>query len=223
MSGLEMISPPVADPLTTVDLVEDFIGGTNTSGEIGDKGWLWANGTIASVIAEANHPGILRRDTTATISTTAYLTLRAGTGIGHLLASMMFDITWVFRLNTNDADTRMRIGLSDDPAVDAPTNAIYLEKTLADASWFGVCRAASVESRTAALGAVDTGWHKIRIRRIDATTVGFILDAGAEATLATNVPNAVAVQPSSHIFNNAAAVKTIDYDFFRMKIVGLVR
>jgi hypothetical protein len=211
------------DPLTTLDLVEEFIGGTIASGQIGNFGWLFVGGTTATVNAEASHPGIIRRDTSATISTISYLTLRAATGLNHFLASEMFDVTWVFRLNVNDADTRVRIGLSSDPSADAPASAIYLEKILTDTQWFGVCRAASTQSRTAALATVDTGWHKIRIRRTDSATIGFTFDAGAEVTLATNVPGALGVQPSSQIFNNAAASKTLDHDFFHLKITAMVR
>jgi len=141
-----------------------------------------------------------------------------------LLASELFDLTWVFRLNVNDANTRVRLGLTSDATIDAPVSAIYLEKQGADTSWFGTVRNASTESRTAAIAAVDTGWHKVRIRRIDASTIGFTIDALAEVTIATaNVPGAVGVHPMTQLFNIDAVSKTLDHDFFRMKIGGLVR
>jgi len=161
------------DPLTTLDIFEDFVSGITTSGQIGSLGWGFSGGTYSAILAPAGHPGTVRGDTSATINTLAYLRLLIGTAVHPLLASESFDLTWVFRLNVNDANTRVRLGFSSDATIDAPVSAIYLEKQGADTSWFGTCRNASTESRTAALAAVDTGWHKIRIRRIDSATVGF--------------------------------------------------
>lgn len=210
------------DPLTTLVFVDDFIGGTATTGQIGTQSWSFAGGTVSGFLGAANHPGILRRDTSATISTLAYLRQLISTGNHPFLAAELFDLIWIFRLNVNDANTRVRIGLSGDITTDAPAVAIYLEKTLVDTQWFGTVRNASVESRTAALATVDTGWHKIRIRRIDASTVGFTFDANAEVTLATNVP-ATGLHPGTQIFNNEAAAKTLDHDLFVLRIPGLVR
>jgi hypothetical protein len=217
------IAAAVVDPLTTLDLVDDFISGFNTTGNVGSLGWNFVGGTIALQTGEASHPGIIRRDTSATISTTAYTQLRLTVSAGIFLASEFFDETWIFRLTQTDADTRVRIGFSSDWTTDTPVSGIYIEKILTDTQWFGVGRAASTQTRTAALATVDAAvWHNIRIRRIDATTVGFTLDAGAEVTVAANVPN-VGVIPGFNIFNGAAASKTIDVDFFRLKITGLVR
>lgn len=216
--------PYPTDPLTTLDVFDDFVSGTITSGQVGSLGWGLAGGAILAVNALAGRPGIIRRDTSTTISTLAYTRLLIGTGNHPVLASEMFDLLWAFRLNVNDANTRVRLGFSSDATVDAPVSAIYLEKQGADTSWFGTCRNASTESRTAALATVDTGWHKVRIRRIDASTVGFTLDALAEVTLATaNVPGAVGVHPFTQITNLEAALKSLDHDFFRLKVTGLVR
>ena len=212
-----------ADPLTTLDVFDDFISGIGTSGQLGSLGFVFGGGTAAAIIAPAGHPGTVRRDTSATISTFAYTRLLLGTGVHPLIASELFDCIWVFRLNVNDANTRVRLGLSSDATVDAPVSAIYLEKQGVDTSWFGTCRDASTESRTAAIAAVDTGWHKIRIRRIDAATVGFTIDALAEVTLATNAPGAVGVHPMTQLFNIDAVSKTLDHDFFRLRITGLAR
>lgn len=212
----------VPDPLTVIDVADDFVSGLLTSGLIGSLSWVIAGGTFTIPTTVAGHPGVLTRDTSATISTTAYTILRSLSVQGPLMASESFDVTWLFKLNQTDADTRVRLGLSSDWTSDVPANGVYLEKTLVDTQWFGVCRAASAQTRTAALATTDTNWHKVRIRRVDASTMAFSFDGGAEVTLAATVPTA-AVTPGMHIFNNVASSKTIDLDYFRLRVTGLVR
>jgi hypothetical protein len=207
------------DPFAILDLKDHFLGGGSaTSGSVGELGWIFAGGTFAVGSAPAGHPGVYRRDTGAVINTTAYARLTA-----NIRPSDMFDETWEFRLNTNDADTRVRMGLSSDWATDTPVAAIYVEKKLADTEWFGAARAASTETRTAALDTVDTDWHTARMRRTSASAVAFSIDGGAEVSVSTNVPTTDAVYIGMQIFNNAAASKTVDLDCFRMRVTGLER
>lgn len=211
------------DPLVTLDLVEDFVTGGTSNAIVGTLGWSFGGGSaLAFVTADTfSHRGIVTRDTSAVSGTIAFTRLLVATGVHPILASDAFETTWVFRLNTNDANTKARLGLSGDFTADAPASAIYLEKQDADTSWFGTVRIASVETRTAALATVDTGWHKIKIRRINPTTVGFSFDGGAEVSIACNL--ALGVHPGTQLTNSAAASKTMDHDFFRLKVTGLSR
>jgi hypothetical protein len=205
------------DPFAILDLKDHFLGGGSaTSGSVGELGWIFAGGTFAVGSAPAGHPGVYRRDTGAVINTTAYARLTA-----NIRPSDMFDETWEFRLNTNDADTRVRMGLSSDWATDTPVAAIYVEKKLADTEWFGAARAASTETRTAALDTVDTDWHTARMRRTSASAVAFSIDGGAEVSVSTNVPTTDAVYIGMQIFNGAAASKTVDLDTFGLLITAL--
>jgi len=199
---------------------DDFAANAGGS-TFGELGWVVSGGSFTSFSSALGHPGIVRKDTSAVSGTISFARL-ASTAGGNILPAELFDILWIFRLNHNDADTAMRVGWAADAALNPPADGIYLEKVLADISWFAVTRAASVQSRSAALAAVDTGWHKIRIRRIDAATIGFTLDAATEVTLTTNVP-VLALNPFLQIINGAAASKTFDADYFSMRITGLNR
>lgn len=211
-----------SDAPATLELVDDFVSRGAGNGSVGELGWNFTGGTGVVVAAEADHPGIFRRTTSAVSGSLAYTHLRSTPGTSVLLPAEDFDATWVFRLNTNDGDTRVKIGFFDNAGTATPGSGIYLEKEYADTEWFGVCRASSVETRTAALATVDTGWHAIRMRRVDAGTIGFSFDGGAEATLTTNIPNN-GVQPAWRIANQAAADKTIDMDLFTLTVTGLGR
>lgn len=221
MGELDLILPGPSDPLAVLTIVEDFLTGSNTTGNVGSVG-MALGGTFTLQASEAGHPGIARMDTGAVSSTIASLYGRVGATSGSVLPSETFDLTAAFRLNTNDADTRVRIGLASNFTTAAPNDGIYLEKTLTDTQWFGTCRASSVETRTAALASVDTSWHKVRIRRINASTIGFAFDGAAEVAVAATIPT-VSVHFGLHIFNNAAASKTIDADLFVFKVTGLSR
>ena len=211
-----------ADPVDALVVSDDFISGTVGAGAIGNLGWYQAGGTVSHVAGEADHPGIVRRETGTTSNTVAYTCLRSTPTTGPVSLADAFDATWVFRLNTADANTRARLGFSVNWSINAPTDAIYLEKLESDTAWFGVARAASTQTRSAALGTADTDWHRLRIRRIDASTVGFTLDDGAEVTVAADVP-AVAAQPGTHLVNTTTDNKTLDHDLFTLAIRGLTR
>lgn len=192
---------------------------SNTVGQLGwNKGGTGSHASSFGVTA-ADHPGILRIDTGATISSVSYMRGAATTG-GSFLAAANFEMLWVFRLNTNDSDTAMRFGFGADGAANPPTNGVYVEKLLADTQWFGVTRASGSENRTAALASCDTNWHKVRIRRRDASTIAFSIDDGTELTQTATIPSA-ALTPFAHITNGAGASKTLDFDFFSLRITGL--
>jgi hypothetical protein len=210
-----------ADPLATLDLVDDFLSGAPASGQLGVLGWGFAGGTASGIGSSGAQRGIVRRDTGGTANTVAYFRLLISSNAHPLLASDAFDLTWVFRLNSNDADTRVRLGLSSDFTSETPADGLALEKKGADTQWFGCVRIGGVETRTAALAAIDAAFHKLRLRRIDAATVGFTLDAGTEVAIAAAV--AVGMHPGLQIVNNVAGSKTLDVDYFRLRVAGLVR
>lgn len=201
---------------------DDFIGGSASTGFIGELGWISAGtGTVTRPAGEAGHPGIVRLDSTATISTICAIS-PTGNGTTTMLPAEMFDMTFIVRLNTNDADTLVRLGLAAASNSNPSANGIWVEKDNADTSWAGITRASSVETQSANLVAVGTGWVKFRIRRVNPTTIGFTVDDGTEVTQTTNIPT-TALHPFLQIRNNAAAAKTIDMDFWDIHVTGLSR
>lgn len=224
--------PPAAgggggDPRTTLVLVDDFVGGEAvSSGGVGDLGWATSNGSGARLPAETGHPGILRRTTGTTSGTYAQIALQqssANTGGQAVPVADAFDALWIVRPVNVDANTVLRAGLQPSQGGSAqPIRGVYLEKLAADTDWFAVAREANVETRSAALGAVAAAWTAIRVRRIDAGSIGFSLNDGAETVLTSNLPT-LALVPFVVVGNTAAADKAIDIDFFSLTISGLSR
>jgi hypothetical protein len=197
---------------------DDFLAGATATSELQ---WQNFGGTITRPAGLADHPGILNYDTTASSGTLAGMSLGQN-GAGVFLASEMFDMTWIVRLNTNDANTTVRIGLEKTGNSNPDANGVYIEKVTADTQWFGVTRSGGSQTRTAALANVSTNWVKFRIRRVDASTVGFSLDDGTETTATLTIPTTV-VQPILFITNATAASKTIDLDFFELSVDNISR
>lgn len=197
---------------------DDFLAHLGSSGS-GELGWTWANGTTTATTSSLGHPGILRRDTGSGAGTVTYTRL-ASSG-ANLLPAEMFDATWIFRQNDADTDTAIRIGFGVNSASNPPDDGIFLEKVYADTQWFAVTRASASQTRTV-LATCDTGWHRLRIRRIDASTIGFVLDDGGEVLHTTSIPT-VGFTPFMQIVNQSAASKTVDYDYFSLAISGLSR
>lgn len=210
---------PLYPQRSSVFVSDDFISGLNTNGTTGVLGWIVNGGVTTNLASIAGRPGLLRKDTSAVSGTIATL-FTSGTGSvwdsssNHILLILA-------RLNSNDANTTVRIGLSNAFASSPSTDGIYFEKLDADTNWFCVTRSASVQTRTDSGIAVNTNFNAFEYKR-DSSGVAFFLNYAQVCSQSTNIP---AIQGSSglHIVNSAAAVKSIDIDYFSMIVTGLSR
>lgn len=196
---------------------DDFNTGTITNGNIGSIGWQ-AAGTITNLTSETNRPGIVRFDTGAVSGTAARV---------HFSSSSAFEgstphiINFAVRLNTNDANTTIRIGSSSSVGANPPANGIYIEKLDADTNWFCVTRSGAVQTRTDSGVAVSTSFIASSYRR-SSSDVEFSINNTLVCTHTTNVPTAF-LSPFVYIINSAAAAKTFDIDYADVQIYGLSR
>lgn len=213
----------ILNPLTTLYLAEEFASGLNTSVNIGALGWATSGGTITMQAAEAGRPGILRRDTSATQNTDAYLHPRTTGTTGIVSPADTFDVLWIIRVNQADNNTRVRIGLANSAVADPPNDGIYFERLETDTDWFAVSRIGSSTGRAVTGMAMDTNWIRLRIRRTSATTVTYNINGGVDVAATASVTNAQ-LQPFTFITNpTAAAAKTLDHDYFDLVVSGLNR
>ncbi len=61
-----------------------------------------------------------------------------------------------------------------------------------------------------------------RIRRVDASTVGFTVNDGTEVTATGNIPTAT-LSPFIAITNTTANAKSVDIDYFDLMVRGISR
>jgi hypothetical protein len=211
-------SRTIGDP-TAYFIEDDFDVGGSSAGVIGRSGWSITTCTWVFQTGTIDHPGHAR----LTAGSGAYgaIHLRGSASTGCMDADEDFDITAIIRLTQTDTDTTFRVGLMNVVTDNPPAEGIYVEKAAADTQWFGVTRTGASPTRTAALITSDTGWHKIRIRRINSTTIGFTVDTNAEVTLAATVPTGALIP--SFCLGSASGSKSMDVDYFSLAITGLAR
>jgi hypothetical protein len=210
---------------TRVAVEDDFLNGqTGTTATGGGLGWVRAAGAGTVIAGVAGHPGIVQIQTSATITTLATYSLSGAAATANFVGSETFDMTWIFRVGTADTDTQFRLGAMVNGGASQPSDGVYVEKLYADTNFFLVSRAGSVQTGTRLDTSVacDTGWHRFRARRIDASNVGMTFDGAAEVVVSANTPT-IAINPILQIINQTAVNKTIDLDYFSLLLSGLAR
>lgn len=196
-----------------IELQDDFIPGLTSNGTLGTLGWFTSGGTATSIAGEPNEPGIFRKETTAVSGTVAPLLL-SGTQTSMDVDSQ-FDMLLRGRLNTNDANTTMRIGFSNGCTISI-VNGIYFEKLDGDTNWFGVTNQGGVSTRTDTGVAVNTSFNYFEIKKRPGV-ISFRINGALVATNTTNIP-VTGYQYCDQIINSAAANKTFDHGYFQLTI-----
>jgi len=212
------------DPLTTVDLADDFICGTTEVGEIGELGWSvggtsgWSASHQPSLV---NRPGIFRIHTPATLD--AYVALHSQTSrLNDVIdPASSFDIMMIIRVQSVTAIT-IRFGLFADVAAASAPSIMWEFHSPTDTFWTMVTCVPGAVNRVASdvAPAVDT-WYKLRIKRV-ADGVEFYLNDVLKGTITTNIPTEF-LNICFGIITREAVAKTGDIDFARIRVTGLTR
>lgn len=218
----------IDDPITTMPVaIEEFIGSSSTSVNIGTHGWNVTGAGASYSVAFApitGHPGVGRLATGATSGNTATLHMRTA-GQDVFDSDDNFDMTWIFRTDKNGgalASTLYRVGLGNNCTSFPPADGMWMEKLTTDTNWFFVTRSASTETRTdSGVAMADLTWYRLRIRR-SSGTITFTLDAGSNVDHTTNVTSAAAC-PFAQISTAENVAKRLEPDYWDLAVTGLTR
>lgn len=222
-NGTLALADDAADPSLATILRDEFIGGSNETGELGELGWSFTNGSAAGLgVNEQGHPGCLNRTSGTTASQIASLLLGPNT-----VAAFRFDefdeCTWIFRATAANTDCAYLFGIMAQSGVTS-AHALYLERLATDTNWFFVSRNNSAQTRTDSGVAFGTGWLKVRMRRVGASEVAFSINGGAEVSITTNVPDAAdTFVVAHHLTPTATTARTVYIDFFSLKLLAIAR
>ncbi len=194
---------------------DDFIIGSNETGEIGSLSWSFNNGQVFLLNGEAGHPGIFRR-TGSTDNQVSPFYLGNAAGFLPFRIADFTSAIFLFRGTDLANQFTMQIGISTDFGTLTPTNGIYLRKTSAETNFFAVNRASSIET------SIDTGvvyvantWYKLEITndKINNTSI-FEINGVVVATIATNKPlGTQGVNIGGNVVRISAANRNLDFDF----------
>ncbi len=200
---------PVPDQYFT--LLDEFVGGDATVGLFGDLGWTLTNGSAAHTSLSSSL-GLLRLATGSVINT--YTSIKT---VGLVNVDNPFRLEYRAQL-VFTANVDARIGLMSDPTADPPNDGVYFEQLAADASWFGVTRDVSTETRSAAVAAVGATFERFNIREDASGDVCFSIDGGAEQCNSTNIPLGKTLCLGVAIGNTTAQDKRIRVDYMKFQV-----
>lgn len=214
----------VMDPCAPRFEVDDFVEGSET-GEIGAKNWTITNGTVQKLDGQADHPGIVRHAGTTTANQVCSFHNTAAVG-DQVCRFNEYDHMWFVgrEAAAGQTDATIQFGAFELMGNHAPAHGMYIEIKPADSNYFFVTRNGGTETRTDTGIARGATWLKCRVRRINATSVGFKLNNGAEVVHTNNIPDAAdtLIFGKQHSQTGTTA-RNVDIDFWSYKLRPLNR
>lgn len=215
-AALDLTAPTV--------LRDEFLFASTETGEIGELGWSFTNGTWNLVNPTAGHPGVASRASTAVTGTVASSYTGGGGTAVSLLGSQFDEQTWIILLLTSNTDADYRFGFFSDLTANPPTHGAYFEKLSTDTNWFGVNRLSAAQTRAdLGVAAAHSTWFKLKLRRVNATTLAYSIDGGAETQIATHSPEAASLAFGFQIIPTNSAARTVNVDAFSMRLNAQAR
>jgi len=213
------------DLKTEVVFWEDFVGGTNSTGDIGDNGWSWAqlNGGGIFNLPEVGRPGVKALRTNTTDSARSAISLLSS----EILINGGDELIVSAKLSTQNTCI-MRIGFGDSyNASTFPTDGIWFEINADSGSTNYYIGAASGGTKTFTLTstAADANWHRYKIKvAADKSKADFYLDDVLIGTITTNIPNSTGYTGiMCYIETTDANSNDLYIDYVLYKVTGLSR
>jgi hypothetical protein len=201
-----------SDPLTGVDVVDDFLSGSIETGEVGVLGWEYTSATAPTFQNSiANHPGIFRIATSTSSGNIAFLRK-----LGLHLANATWEQTYIVRIPTITSIT-IRVGLSASATtVPATENGMsFFFDPATSANWITRSgNGTSQNTTTTGIAAAGNTFFKLRIKR-NANNIEFYINDSLVDTDTSNLPTSNAAQHFILARTNTTASRTLDIDFFR--------
>jgi len=217
---------------TELSIVDDFLHGRgdNTDQHIGDWGWYRAadpspttsNPFLSSVNPDVDRPGVVIM-TGGTPPAIGGLKL---TNVTTMRLDSNYDARWDVKPSPSDLSNRIGVGfcqhtslLLSDPA--NFTRIITKDIGGGDVRWVGQHNTNNTLTETAPFAAnAASGYHALRIRRIDANNVGFTVGTESELSLAATSTSIVVPRVE---LQNLVGQPSIMIDYFSLAISGLNR
>lgn len=104
--------------------------------------------------------------------------------IGQATTPLLPEVTYM--LAQVDTDNTIRLGLADGNLNADPTNGIFFRWS--GSAWYGVCRAAGVETATSTTIGSSANPRGFRISVTATNSVSFYIDEGTATIVTTNIP-----------------------------------
>jgi hypothetical protein len=229
---------------SVIQLVDDFVGMTGSTGGWGQLGWsgTGAGTTNAYVDSVANHPGILKLNTATTSGSLAAIFLSAGNAavFPDITSFTNWEARWVVKLGaTTNLTAFVGFAYPSYVAGDPPNYwlGVRFDPGAGDTDWTVQTRINGAtghsEADTGQL-ATSTDWFTIRLRSTVVGTIGFSVakNGGAFSTektacasgcdITTNIPAQI-MSPFMNVITRTTSAASMQVDWFAFKARGLSR
>lgn len=206
-----------SSPLTSMLLVEDFVGGTTEQGESGSLGWSFSgSGSGAYQSGEANHPGIVRLTSPGTSGSFGELLyLSSGVSTNPIYYSTHDKLRMVLRIPTITSIqviAGMKIDISN---LSGSQHGAFFEFNTANSTtnFQSVTRSSAVETRNTITGVTVTAntWYQLEVR-LNGTSWEFWINGTLYQTHTTNTP-ASAMNVGFSVDTLTSSARTLDVDY----------
>ena len=218
-SAATLISEGNALMVTAPVYTDHFGFGSAESGEVGEMGWSFTNGTVSYAAPVTDRPGIMTRTSAATTNSVASTYPLSGSANALLLKSNLQELHWSTLQSGLLAVATYRFGISTDAAANPPTSGFYLEALPGDTSWFAVRRNGGSEFRTDTGIPIANAWIDFRLRRISSDNWEFYVNNGQFQIINTSgniPPETTPLIPFSQVIPATAVARFIHHDFFSL-------
>lgn len=183
--------------ITALDWFDDFLGGTNVSGNVGDKNWAFevsgANTYILSQSAEIGTPG--QYTLSPGTATNGRITLFPSVGSPtysniRIAGNDRLDMNmYIGALSTAGDEYVLRYGFGDVTNADFADGEYFEYSRVVSANWQYCTSNGSVRTKTASTTAVATSFTKLSIRNsVLKDTVEFYVNNVSVGKITTNIP-----------------------------------
>ena len=213
-------------------VVEEFIGGSATSQNIGQNGWslstIGSTPLITGVQAAYPNFGVCQIATAlaATAGQGGGLSLSgessaAGNLVNNLQGTTGWEIQWIFKLNQTTA-TRFRAGVDTNATILAGFNGLYVRydtnATYSDTTFVFESSVGGVKTSINSAIAVDTNWHRVKITSSVVGTAIFTLYDSSGAvqstkSLAISIITANGLNLTALVGTDTTAQKSAQFDY----------
>ena len=203
---------------------DDFMNNSGGTGQIGVLGWKFTNGSIYVPSLTQNHPGLIGLRTSATANQVCSFYIGNAVATNVLRFDEWLEARYIFRPTAANTDCAYQIGPMSAYGSLTPTHGVWLERLSTDTNWFFVSSNASTKTRTDSGVAFAAAWFNVKMRRISASSVGFVLNGGAEVTIGTNIPDAAdGLNIGLQRAGTTTTTRDVDLDRIAYKSLSIVR
>jgi hypothetical protein len=226
--GTQWVNRPTGTLLKArvTELIEDFDGGTLTSGQVGRGGWgvnLSGTGALSNGATPSGHPALLQLSTGGTSGSVSMVYQAAG----NIFINDVDEAEWIFNTLGSVASVQHGVFLTDALAIGTNVVGVLGDVTGVGAGWrpYKAVAAVSTIGADSGVSIVANTWYRVLLKRTGSGAFDVTIEGNGQiATVAiSGLTTTAQYFPAFRVLNNAAAVKEMYADYFRRVTAPLTR